>query len=114
MVVNFGYVMNRGATKRQNIYDELLHDDIKLELEVQMSDHQDTDNTKTNDIYMAVKIGDVIVVSKSFTLRGRLHGQILAEKEQLFLLFFKVQLPAGEENIFTKKLPLSRIFFFLL
>ena len=64
MTVDFGYVMNTGPTGAQEIYNETVHDEVAINVELRMSDHPNTIDSGLNEIFVAVKFGDMIIVCK--------------------------------------------------
>ena len=64
VTVKLGYVTNSGFTKKQNHHNVTEDDQFTIKVEIQMSDHLLTNDLLWNNVYFAVKYGDIIVVGK--------------------------------------------------
>ena len=65
ITVDFGYVVNSGVMQKQEIYNETIHDQRGITVEMIMSDDQvHTSDANATDMFISLKFGDVIVSGK--------------------------------------------------
>ena len=63
VTVDLGFIQNAGFTYKQATHKES-DDQFALQVEIQMADHPALSNGTIQEVFIAVKFGDTIVVGK--------------------------------------------------
>ena len=62
--IDFGYIINSGATVKQGVHNDTEDDVFAISFEVQLLDHPDAFSNAIINVLLSVNFGNVIITSK--------------------------------------------------